>query len=412
MRYKGLFFGLCATAFCLTGFASDIITKPIQVTNVRFHQEKATKDVIVDYTLVTDGDPAFVLIDVLTNGVSIGMEKIRTADGDISIYCEKLIDAGNRRIVWHALSDWKGNLSTNASVEVQAYYSPDMLPYLMIDLDKGTNAVRYPVLRSPVGPDPHSFVAKTSQLWLRRIEPGTFLMGSAPNEPGYGSPCSPETRRTVTLTKAYYLGVFPVTQGQWSRIVGASPNQAQVGQSLDCSVSHISYNLIRGIDFDGAVSNDVLSTSFFGILRAKTGLEFDLPTEAQWEYAARAGTEGAWYNGTTVTNAIADANLNLLGWYKANCTVIQPVGQKIPNAWGLYDLLGNLWEWNLDYLDTRATIPDQEDPRNSYSGAGSFSMKGGCYLNDTNKCRIGAHNRNKPTYANSYYGFRIYLPIN
>ena len=226
--------------------------------------------------------------------------------------------------------------------------------YCVVDLSAGPNAGKYPVsylAAEPKGGWTDEY--KTTKLVLRRIEPGTFKMGG---------------KYEVTLTKPFYCGVFEVTQKQYELVTGNNPSRFKGDMR---PVEQVSWNAIRG---DSAIYNwpssvNVDSSTFMGKIQARTGLKFDLPTEAQWEYACRAGTTSKYNNGGDT-----EADLKKLGRFalnqKARCwkesdesfarhepdgkggcleghTV---VGSYQPNAWGLYDMHGNISEWCLDWL--------------------------------------------------------------
>lgn len=99
-----------------------------------------------------------------------------------------------------------------------------------------------------------------------------------------------------------------------------------------------------------------------GLLRSRVGGRFDLPTAAQREYACRAGTTTAWNNGSTITGSNTDSELDKLGWYKGNASTLHPVGQLLANAWGLYDMHGNVWQWCLDWWQDDLGTADAIDP--------------------------------------------------
>ncbi len=239
--------------------------------------------------------------------------------------------------------------------------------YLVIDLSGGTDALQYlmhflPAV--PVGGWTDDY--RTNKLVLRRIPVTTnaFLMGSPDDEIGR---FNDETQHSVILTRIFFLGVFPVTQRQWELVMGDRPsyfnNETYYAKR---PVEQVSFVDIRGDD-DGAqwpMTSAVDNSSFLGVLRKKTAIPlFDLPTEAQREYACRAGTISALNTGNNLTSVESDQRLDNAARYWANsrnqqrqgcspdsCTAI--VGSYLPNAWGLYDMHGNVWEWCLDWYGT------------------------------------------------------------
>jgi len=261
--------------------------------------------------------------------------------------------------------------------------------YYVIDLSGGPNADGYPmeILEGePSGgwTDEH----KTTKLVLRRIEAGTFNMCNQTN---------------VTLTRPFFIGVFEVTSAQYAQVMGSTNGEGDARPEAG-----ISYNTIRGNSSTYAWpgSANVDSSTFIGKLRAKTGIPtIDLPTEAQWEYACRAGTTSEYNR--------SDYELDDLGRYDGNGddghggdeyeynkTI---VGSYLPNAWGLYDMHGNVREWCLDY---HGSLTGGVDPVGETNGNWRV-MRGGGYESQAANCKSSCRESNNPVSAAEYDGFRI-----
>ena len=259
-------------------------------------------------------------------------------------------------------------------------------PYCVIDLSAVANASSYPVTYLDAPPSGGwTDEYKTTKLVLKRIEAGSFIMGSDQTD---------ESHR-VTLTKPFYCGVFEVTQKQWELVTGGNPSNFSGDKR---SVEQVSYNAIRGSSTGAQwpASNAVDSSSFLGKLRARTGLDFDLPTEAQWEYACRAGT--------TTTYSYGDSASGIYMWYCDNSSdQTHEVGTKSPNPWGLYDMHGNVWEWCLDWY---GTLSYGTDPQGSSSGSNRV-LRGGSWNNIASNCTSSNRFNYYPSYELDYYGFRL-----
>lgn len=191
-------------------------------------------------------------------------------------------------------------------------------------------------------------------LEMIRIPAGTFQMGSPETEP---SRYANETLHTVTISKSFYIGKYEVTQGQWKSIMNNNnPSNFNNGDNYPV---------------DNATWNDI-TNNFLPALNAKNLGQgtFYLPTEAQWEYACRAGTTTAYHWGTTMNGDYC--------WYGGNSnSTTHPVGQKLPNAWGLYDMSGNVSEWCSDLY---GTYPSGAivDPTGATTGT-SRNIRGGSF---------------------------------
>ena len=276
--------------------------------------------------------------------------------------------------------------------------------YLVVDLSGGPAADAYPWRSSRSAPDLGGDTCRTTELWLRRIPAGTFMMGSPSNELGRWDN---ENQHAVTLSRDYYIGVFPVTQRQWELVTGGNPSRFK--ESGPCApVEFVSYDDICGPGRRWPEDGSVSPGSFLGLLRRKTGLKgFDLPTEAQWEYACRAGTTTALNNGKDLRRSEGSSrNLDEVGWYRENSGGrTHPVGEKRPNAWGLYDMHGNIWKWCRDWHGVYA--PGSEtDPSGPVSGSFRVLRCGG-WSNNARSCRAARRNKYSPGNRNSALGFSL-----
>ena len=234
-----------------------------------------------------------------------------------------------------------------------------------------------------------------------------------------------ETLHQVTLSRAFYIGVFEVTQKQWERVMGDWPSWFRSVNDRDTRpVEQICYINLRGWD-EGCLwpaSSGVGAGSFMSRLRACTGKAFDLPTEAQWEYACRAGTATPLNSGKSVTNNVQDAGVDEVGRYyydggalgRFNHDVAavggtSTVGSYLPNAWGLYDMHGNVSEWCLDWF--AYNYPDDAtDPKGAESG--SFRVaRGGDWTSCALMCRSAMRLCVDPLECRDNVGFRLFLPL-
>ena len=253
---------------------------------------------------------------------------------------------------------------------------------------------------------------KTTKLVLRKVEAGKFTMGSPEDELGRSDN---EVQHEVTLTKDFYIAVFQTTQKQYEMITGSNPSYFS-GNTRP--VESVSFNMIRGTDKGAGwpANSDVDADSFFGKFRAKTGKAFDLPTEAQWEFACRAGTTTALNDGNNLADIEKDDNLNKLGRYSYNGgeddgTAV--VGSYLPNAWGLYDMHGNVSEWCLDWWDDGESgssdpVTDPVGPAEGYLRL----LRGGSFCDSAGECRSAYRfDYGKPYYDYNRYSFRVVLVL-
>jgi len=237
------------------------------------------------------------------------------------------------------------------------------------------------------------------------IAPGTFEMGSPEDERGRNEG---EDQHPVTLTRGYYLGKYEVTQAQWEAIMGSDPSYYSSCGS-NCPVEQVSWNDVCG----GTTGSDCAADSFIGKLNTYLGTtKFRLPKEAEWEYAARAGTTTE-FSFDTSTNPEWDIEYGDFPqaepymWWGGNDTPsgTKEVGSKLPNPWGLYDMHGNVWEWVADWYDDYE-IPADPDPTGPSSG--TYRIKrGGRFNYWAKRCRSAGRSVNYPYSSYNYVGFRL-----
>jgi formylglycine-generating enzyme required for sulfatase activity len=223
------------------------------------------------------------------------------------------------------------------------------------------------------------------KLELLRCPAFAFIMGSPADEMDRSND---ETQHLVTISKPFWMGKTEVTQGQWQAVMGNNPSGFKCN---DLPVERVSWD--DAVSFCKKLTERAKAA---GTLPA--GYEYRLPTEAEWEYACRAGSTGS-FAGTGVDD---------LGWYSSNSDrKIHAVGTKQANAWGLYDMHGNVWEWCQDRYEV---YPEGAvtDPTGPATGANRV-CRGGCWLIGAKGCRAAYRGRGQPGSRNNFMGFRVAL---
>jgi|GEM_PF-957552 len=267
-------------------------------------------------------------------------------------------------------------------------------------------------------------VSNSLDMEFRRIKPGMFIMGSPVDETGRvmsysGSDVDLELRHPVTLTKGFYMQTTEVTQGQWKAVMGNNPSIFSLCGD-DCPVENVSWNDVQ---------------NFIAKLNGLWQGTYRLPTEAEWEYAARAGSTTPLATGPTT--ALADGeiinsepgcfyepSLSVMGWYCSNSYVDyegyldmsswggpdrvgpHPVAQKIENSWGLYDMHGNVYEWCQDWIEVYPWYA-VTDPDGTNATSGSKIIRGGSFANTAFDCRSAYRFAQKPDLPSFVIGFRL-----
>ena len=217
-----------------------------------------------------------------------------------------------------------------------------------------------------------------------KVEGGTFMMGATSEMKNPNSNEKPVHQ--VTLTNDYYMGKYEVTQALWQAVMGSNPSEYK-GDNLP--VETVSWNDCQ---------------KFISKLNSLTGRMFRLPTEAEWEYAARGGKEsrGYQYSGSS--------NISDVAWYDENSgSKTHPVGTKQANELGIYDMTGNVWEWCSDWYSSYSSS-SQTNPTGSDSGSARVS-RGGGWFNDASYCRLSVRFYYTPDFRLDILGLRLALSV-
>jgi len=384
------------------------------VSNVNVSQSDCGL-VTITYDLNED---AIITMDLQKGGERMSAAKLV---GDV----HKVVTAGNGCHAYFR-SDivQKGMLEgalPDLTVNVKAWTTGAPPNYMSVDLG-GTGLVRYYTSTNDL---PYPVVSDHYRIYsilFRRIpaKDVTFNMGST-------SATDPERKTNedyhqVTLTNDYYMSVFPITQGQWRNginstdaasarggLVSPSLQHLDDGIGMICPVDNCSSYYVWGKDANSGPSlYQVENAMWIGCLKRSTGLDkVRLPTEAEWEFACRAGEGNAIYSSSSIDD---------LAWHSGNSGgVTHPVGEKEPNAWGLYDMLGNVWEFCADKYVASLGTSAQTAPFNSYQAA-QKTCRGGGYDEVASGCRSARRLDTSGSYWTAYFkvahcGFRIIVGL-
>jgi len=241
-----------------------------------------------------------------------------------------------------------------------------------------------------VAPGPADFyIEPVTGMVLVAVRPGSFMMGSPESEPGRNDD---EVLHRVHLSRLFYIGQHEVTQAEWTRVMKSNPSY--FGACERCPVEQVDFYQV----------NEFLSR----INAGTTAMQFRLPTEAEWEYACRAGTSTPYNTGTQLTTAQANIDsrysaIDVDGGAAYDKTL--PVGKFEPNAWGLHDMHGNVWEWTNDWYGPYHPKQDT-DPRGPGIGVKRV-IRGGSWHFDANSARCGLRYTHLPRDKSSSLGFRV-----
>lgn len=241
-------------------------------------------------------------------------------------------------------------------------------------------------------------VQQTAPTNMVYIPPNSFVMGSPTNEINRSIEDGPQT--TVILTRGFWIGKYEVTQREYLAIMNNNPSFFPT--NLSGPVSSVSW--IDATNYCAKLTQQELAAG-----RIPAGTAYRLPTEAEWEYAARAGTSTRFSYGED-----PDASsLTNYAWYAPNAGLsVHPVGLKLPNPWGLYDTEGNVWEWCSDWYSDNLLGGIQVDPLGPPSNAiGNKVMRGGGYDYFDSDCRSAHRYYHGQVLNDTDLGFRVVLAV-
>ena len=415
------FISLFAVSAAFSTFADPTVQSVIMA-------QADDRTVTITYTL--SEAPAVVTLDIETNGVSIGGANIQYVAGDVN---KKVSDKATYTITWRPDVSWQGNLA-DAQAVVTAWPLDNTPDYMVVDLTAPkTDNVRYYTSTNffPGGLLSNRKYRTTSVVMRKILAKGvTWNMGCGVDDVSRVGD-NTENLHAVMLTNNYYIGVFEVTQAQWALV---QPNRSALSTDFSLEeyktmrpIAGVCYNEIRMADNSTTAHADAeewpgapYSGSFLGRLRSKTDIDFDLPSDAEWEYACRAEHgDSEWNNGVSYTSSTIastvpgrytgnggnQTTVNTISY--ASCTDANGTavcGSYAPSSWGLYDMHGNVGEWCLDWYKADLTgtdgsvVTEKQTNRVRRSGLGSDNIM---------RLRSAARVGNKPNLQHQYIGFRL-----
>lgn len=422
----------------LMTFAGPIVSE-VEVT------QAANRDVTITYKL--SGEPAVVTMDICTNcvegaaGASIGGRNLWYASGDVYRLVGRDFDfssgaARNCKITWTPNRTEIGESGFRADaasvrVEVKAWATNCPPDYMVVTLDvpfpaefsgnkkPGAHAEYYAdasfvpegIVQNPI--------YKETKIVMRKIpaQGVTWRMGTTYASDGGERTPDNEIPHLVQLTYDYYIGVFPVTVGQYLYVTGED-NPSTLGTQGNYRwypTDNVSQTTLRGADAS-PIPDDPAKDSVLDKFRQATGVKFDLPKDAEWEYACRAGSGGKYCRGID-GNDVKDVHRLSKGFGSQ----LYYVGESEPNAWGVYDMWGELWEFTLDFQLTGQAWYDSFggkgyaepviDPFVKTGTPGNNHVdRGVAYRSGISSCRAGLRSGANYTYKSDIQGFRLRAP--
>lgn len=337
------------TSMILILFLSMLIALPAFAAELK--NEKARQEgnrLVITYDLDGKEKEAEVHLTMTVEGKTYKSSELHI-EGDIG----KLMPGKGKRVTWNILQDFPRGLRGAAGWEL-----------------------------STAG---NAFKEMATGMEMIFVKGGCYQMGDT-----VGGGDADEKPVHEVCVGDFYMGKHEVTQGQWKRIMANNPSHFS-GCGDNCPVEQVSWNDVQ---------------DYIRRLNSQSGKNYKLPTEAEWEYAARSGGKSEKWAGTSIESSLGD-----YAWYRSNSSSkTHPVGQKQPNGLGLHDMSGNVWEWCQDwYGDKYYSQSDRNNPSGPSSGSDRVN-RGGSWLINAAFTRAAIRNWSNPVYRFNDLGFRLALP--
>ena len=399
----------------ITGIVSDRVIKfrigtsgaplDIRKEKIRFVLLKRTKDE-ADFAdpkaktnlfvmangdlLVGEAQPDKLKIKTDYGQIPVGFNEMKSVQMQGGANVTAVIKKNNGDVMRGTLETEELTVKMDAGVTVEGIYK-DKFSKIHIGDGQAQALVKFGMAQPQLGEsDGSAFVPAISGdvitnsigMKFKKIPAGSFMMGSPEDEKGRDDDEGP--RHKVIISRPFYIGVYEVTQKQYEKVMGKNPSEYKG-----------SYRPVEEVSWNDA-------KKFCEKLSEMEGNRtYRLPTEAEWEYACRAGTKTAYYWGDEMDGEYC--------WYDENSNNTDPVGTRKPNKWGLYDMSGNVWEWCEDwYSNSEYPSFERRDPKGPSSGSRRVN-RGGGWRTSPGNCRSANRSNLTPRNTPGALGFRVCL---
>ena len=396
-------------ALAVVGLIMAATAEPVvKASSVTMAQSGDT--VTISYEI--ENEPGVVTVDIQTNGVSIGGQYLTHFAGDVN----RLVDVGQHTMTWKPRKAWPGEKIVDGVTAVVTVWATNAPPdYMAVHL-VAAETVRYYADKESVPFGVTNDMYKTDWLLMRKIPAAnvSWRMGSPTTETGRFE--KREKARLVTLTNDFYIGVYPCTQRQYELIHGDRPSSFNNNAYYATRpVQKIDYVSLRGATptYDWPTTDFAVDPNgFFGLLRKLSGINtFDLPGDAEWEFACRAGTGTSIY-GSSLAAIACQGRTQSPGADVDTTKGTDAVGNYEPNAFGLYDMIGNVWEYCRDWFQETTTdfdpLTGPTASSGNSTGNGCRIGRGGAWYRTSEFLRSAHRHPFNPPTADPQCGFRVW----